>query len=181
MIKNYEQKNSDFKVLLMGDSNVGKTTLLLKYLNGDFIPNLDVTFSGINLFRKQYSKKSKNEESINYFFNIWDITGSKSYLNFISLISERINSIIIQTNADDTKIEHSLRKWLDVIKNSVKLDFLKYLIISTRNNLPLDKVMLRDLLLDYDLNEYFIIDSKNTQQVNTAFDYIFDEIIRTQN
>lgn len=181
MIQNEEKKSFDVKILLMGDSNVGKTTLLTKYITGDFNLNLDATLSGINLFRKNFTKKSKNEENSNYFINIWDITGSDNYLNFVSLISDPIHSVIIQTNADDTKIESSLKKWLDNIKKFSKFNFKKYLIISTRNNLPLDKVVLRNLVLDYDLNNYFVIDAKNTQQVNSSFENIFNEVITTQN
>ena len=181
MIQNEEKKSFDVKILLMGDSNVGKTTLLTKYITGDFNLNLDATLSGINLFRKNFTKKSKNEENSNYFINIWDITGSDNYLNFVSLISDPIHSVIIQTNADDTKIESSLKKWLDNIKKFSKFNFKKYLIISTRNNLPLDKVVLRNLVLDYDLNNYFVIDAKNTQQVNSSFENIFNEVITTHN
>ena len=181
MIQNEEKKGFDFKILLLGDSNVGKTTLLTKYITGDFKLNLDVTLQGINLFRKKIIKSSKNEDNDNYFINIWDITGSENYLEFASLISEPIHSVIIQTNADDTKIESSLKKWLDNIKKFTKFNFKKYLIISTRNNLPLDKVILRNLVLDYDLSNYFIIDSKNTQQVNSSFENIFNEVITTQN
>ena len=181
LIQNDGKNSLDLKILLLGDSNVGKTTLLSKYITGDFKSNLEDTLNGVNLFRKKIIKKSKNEENLDYFFNIWDITGSENYLDFISLISKQINSVIIQTNADDTKIESSLRKWTENIRKFVKLDMLKFLIISTRNNLPLDKVILRNLVLDYDLNDYFIVDSKNTKQVNTAFEYIFNEVIKTQN
>lgn len=181
MIASQEKNYSDLKIVLMGDSKVGKTTLLTKYFEGEFISDLDDTLQGINLFRKKITKNTINEESMDYYFNIWDITGSDNYLNFITLISEEIDSVIIQTNADDRQIEDSLRKWLEIIKRSVNLQYLKYLIISTRNNLPLDKVILRNLLLDYDLDDYFIIDSKNTKQVNGAFETIFNEIIKTKN
>ena len=181
MSQNDGKNSLDLKVLLIGDSNVGKTTLLSKYITGDFKLNLEDTLSGINLFRKKITKKTKNEENLDYIFNIWDITGSENYLKFISLISEQINSIIIQTKADDRTIEESVRKWIENVKKYAKLDMLKYLIISTRTKLPLDKVVLRNILLDYDLKEYFIIDAKDTEQVNTVFENIFNEVIRTQN
>ena len=100
MSNNGNKKNIDLKILLVGDSNVGKTTLLLKYLQGEFIVNLDITWRGVNLLRKLITKNPDNDDSINYFINIRDIAGSENYIDFFALITEPMDAIIIQTKND---------------------------------------------------------------------------------
>lgn len=149
----------------------------MKYINGDFIVNLDSTLRGINLFRKIINKQSPNKEPLEYLINIWDIKGSENYIDFVKLLSEPIDAIIIQTNANEMAIQQSVKKWLKLLEDSIDIEIMKFLIISKRNNLPIDKVILRNIVLDYDLKNYYTIDSKNTEQVNGAFENIFNEII----
>ena len=180
MSNNGKKKNIDLKILLIGDSNVGKTTLLLKYLKGEFIVNLDVTWRGVNLFRKMISIEQPNEEPINYFINIWDIAGSEHYLDFFSLITEPMNAIIIQTNSNIHSIEDSIRKWTDTIKNFVKSDFLTFLIVTKKDEDELEENFIVDKKSKYNFTNYFILDSKKTEQVNRTFEAIFNTIIDNQ-
>lgn len=178
MSNNGNKKNIDLKILLVGDSNVGKTTLLLKYLQGEFIVNLDITWRGVNLFRKLITKNPDNDDSINYFINIWDIAGSENYIDFFALITEPMDAIIIQTNPDS--IEYSLKKWTNAIQRFVKNDFNKFLIVINKDDILLNEAFLPNFATEYNLTKYFIIDSKDSEQVNTAFDSIFEVIINNQ-
>lgn len=177
MSENGKKKNIELKILLIGDSNVGKTTLLLKYLQGEFIVNLDVTWRGVNLFRKAISKEKLDTEPINYFINIWDIAGSEHYLDFFSLITEPMNAIIIQVNSDLQSMEDSIKKWTKTINTIVKSDFLKYLIVTKREGEALDEEKINQLKTEHNFTNFFILDSKNTQQVNASFEAIFNTII----
>lgn len=175
MSDNGKKRNIDLKILLIGDANVGKTTLLLKYLEGEFVVNLDITWRGVNLFRKMITKNKANEEAINYFINIWDIAGSENYIDFFSLITEPMNAIIIQTNADN--VEYSLNRWINVVKKFVSIDFKIFLFVINKNEPPMDETNLQNLVNQFNLTKHFVIDSKNTQQVNNTFEFIFNSII----
>ena len=178
MSDNGKKKSIDLKILHIGDSNVGKTTLLLKYLKGEFIMNLDITWRGVNLFRKMIEINRPSDELINYFINIWDIAGSDYYLDFFSLITEPMNAIIIQVNAgkaDD--IEYSVSKWIKIIENFVSSDFLKFLLIIDKENEKIIDHEMYNLIQKFKIAKFFLIDAKNTDQVNKAFEQIFDSII----
>ena len=178
MSDNSKKKNIDLKILHIGDSNVGKTTLLLKYLKGEFIMNLDITWRGVNLFRKMIEINKPSQEPINYYINIWDIAGSEYYLDFFSLITEPMNAIIIQVNsgkADD--IEYSINKWIKIIENFVSSDFLKFLLIIDKKNEKILDHEMYNLIQKFNISKFFVIDAKNTEQVNKAFEQIFNSII----
>lgn len=175
MSDNDKKKNVDLKILLVGESNVGKTTLLLKYLKGEFIVNLDITWQGVNLFRKMITKNSTTEEPTNYFINIWDIAGDENYLDFFSLITEPMDAIIIQATSDNA--EYSLIKWFNILKKFVSFNFVKFLIIADINDSPVEENNLQELTKQFNITKYFVIDSRNTQQVNNTFEFIFKTII----
>ena len=176
MSENGKKRNVDLKILLIGDSNVGKTTLLLKYLKGEFIVNLDITWRGVNLFRKLVSVESPNEEPINYYINIWDIAGSESYLDFFTLITEPMDAIIIQTDSDILTIADSIDKWYGNVKNFIKSDFNTFLIVIKKDT-SVNEQILREIVSQVNFKNYFILDSKNSDEVNRTFDAIFSTII----
>ena len=176
MSNNGKKKTIELKILLIGDSDVGKTTLLLNYLRGEFIVNLDVTWKGVNLFRKMKSVENPKEEPINYYINIWDIAGSENYLDFFSLITEPMDAIIIQTDSDMSTIEYSIKKWYDTVKNFIKSNFNTFLLVTKRDNIVEEK-KIEVLSKEFFFNHYFILDSKNSEEVNKVFDIIFNTII----
>lgn len=172
------KKNIDIKILLIGDSQVGKTTLLLAYFKGVFTVNLESYYQGVNLFRKSLSLKSTETDTINYFINIWDVAGSENYIDFFSLITEPKDAIIILSN--DKKrfnLEITVKKWTDIINKYVSTDFLKYLIVSDFDYQELDADLTKKLQNEYNISKHFLIDVKNLSQVNTTFDDILYEVI----
>lgn len=85
--------------MLVGDSQVGKTSLLLlAYFQGVYTVNLDITYHGINLFRKEIALSSSQNEITNCFINIWDVAGSDNYIDFFSLMTQPMDAIIKLSN-----------------------------------------------------------------------------------
>ena len=170
--------NIDIKVLLIGDSQVGKTTLLLTYFQGVFTVNLESHYRGINLFRKKTSLKSSEKDDISYFINIWDIAGSESYVDFFSLITQPMDAIIILSN--DKKrfnLEITVKKWSDIINKYVSSQFLKYLIVDEYDFPEIDEELKNRFENTYKISDQFVINVKNISQVKYTFDRIFGEII----
>ena len=172
------KKNIELKILLIGDSQVGKTTLLLAYFQGVFSINLDSTFRGVNLFRKQISINSKANDIINYFINIWDVAGSDNYIDFFSLITQPMDAIVILSK--DKKrfnLEITVKKWTDIINKYVSSDFLTYLIVGDFDFQEIDEDLKEKFHDSYKISKHFLINVKNIPEVTATFDKIFSEII----
>lgn len=172
------KRNIDLKVLLIGDSQVGKTTLLLDYFQGAFTVNLESHYRGVNLFRKSASIDLAPQDTVNYFINIWDVAGSENYINFFTLITQPMDAIIVLSN--DKKrfnLEITVKKWTDIINKYVSSDFLTYLIVNGSDVQELDEELKERFQIDYNISKNFTLDIKNISQVNDTLDEIFSEII----
>ena len=70
MLKNTIQKYEDsISIIIIGDSKVGKTTLMKRYINGNFSENI-IPSLGIELYRKIKEINRKK-----YLIKIWDNCG----------------------------------------------------------------------------------------------------------
>lgn len=165
-----KKQNNELKVLLLGDSFVGKTTLLLKYFQGEFILNLDDTWRGVNLFRKTIADN---------VINVWDIAGNRNYIDFFSLITNPMHAIIFVASSDDSDLENSIRSWNDLFSHIVNPNFTKFLIINKKTDDSVDTSNFINILQQNNIQKVFLIDAKKTNQVNEVFEEIFEDILAT--
>ena len=63
------------KVVLVGESGVGKTCIIKRYINNEFNPNTESTTTSTYSFKKLDFKKYKKSIS----FDIWDTAGQELY------------------------------------------------------------------------------------------------------
>jgi len=100
---------NNIKVLILGDSYSGKTTLIHKII-GQPIKNINVTL-GIDFFQK------KNNNNL---IQIYDAGGNRDLFNIISVYLKNIDLIILIYDLNSVHNNKSIRKWFDIIKNYSK-------------------------------------------------------------
>jgi Ras-related protein Rab-1A len=111
-----------FKVLLLGNSDVGKSSLLLRFVdsvwNDSFVPTIGVDFKVKTV--EIGEKKVKMQ--------IWDTAGQERFRNVVSTYFRGSNGILLIydiTNKDSFK---NLESWLIEIEKSASENVLKILI-----------------------------------------------------
>ena len=119
-----EDENYDFifKVLLLGNSDVGKSSLLLRYVdsvwNDAFVPTIGVDFKVKTL--------TINEKKVK--MQIWDTAGQERFRTVVSTYFRGAHGILLLydvTNRDSFK---NLESWLIEIEKNAKEKVLKILI-----------------------------------------------------
>jgi len=70
LVKDIKQKNRKFKIVLLGSSAVGKTSLVTKYCLGASSQEYGPTVGGV-----YYKKDVKMRSGIVMTLNIWDTAG----------------------------------------------------------------------------------------------------------
>jgi len=68
------------KVGMIGDSEIGKTSLMVKYVQGNFNEDYIQTL-GVN-----FMEKTINLKKTDMIFSIWDLGGHKEYLHMLPLV-----------------------------------------------------------------------------------------------
>merc|ERR1712137_1541121 len=72
-INKMQSKGHDIKVVILGDSGVGKSSILLRFVTNDFHPNYESTI-GASFMAKMMIHNDKA-----YKLQIWDTAGQEKY------------------------------------------------------------------------------------------------------
>ena len=111
-----------FKVLLLGNSNVGKSSLFLRFVddiwNDNFVPTIGVDFK-IKTFDID-EKKIKMQ--------IWDTAGQERFKNIIASYYRGAHGILLIYDVTDKDSFKNLSNWLIEIEKNASKNVLKVLI-----------------------------------------------------
>ena len=111
-----------FKVLLLGNSNVGKSSLFLRFVddiwNDTFVPTIGVDFK-IKTFNID-DKKIKMQ--------IWDTAGQERFKNIIASYYRGAHGILLLYDVTDKDSFKNLSNWLIEIEKNASKNVLKVLI-----------------------------------------------------
>ncbi|EOB11351.1 GTP-binding protein Rab-3D [Nosema bombycis CQ1] len=140
-----------FKIIILGESNVGKTCLLRKYKNDEFQDSIMSTI-GIDTVSKRIFVEDKN-----IMLNIWDTAGQERFFSITKSYYRNADGILLIFDLNDIKSFTSVDRWYKIIKEETE-------------NTPLFLIgNKKDLLSEKEYKEKemdFLIKSKN---LNTKF------------
>ena len=105
--------NNVFKIMLLGDGGVGKTTLVLRYLDGKFKEDTQLTI-GMNVKIKNLSdlEDSKGIKH-NITLQIWDLGGQERFKYIRNLYYPGAKGAILVYDATRLTTYNNLGTWLD--------------------------------------------------------------------
>ena len=87
-------KKKDLKVILLGDSGVGKSSIILRYYKNQFDQN------GLSTFGAAYVTREIVKDDITYRLNIWDTSGQEKYRAVTKLFVQGANIVILVYSID---------------------------------------------------------------------------------
>ena len=117
-----------FKIMILGESAVGKTSFITKYISNKFGDRYLCTI-GIDYQEKLLVK---NEKVIK--FQIWDTAGQERYRNLAKSYFQSSHAFIIAYDINNKKSFNNLKYWLEQI-NSISNSNVKCIIIGTKCDL----------------------------------------------
>ena len=100
------------KVVILGDSGVGKTAICQRWVNGTFEPTVKPTV-GTN-----YQKKTVQIANHKLTISLWDTAGQEMYRSIAPLYARSASSIIITTSVDDKQSFDDIQDWLSLVSDS---------------------------------------------------------------
>ena len=111
----------EYKLILCGDSSVGKTCLFKKITSGIF---LGKNVSTVGIDRKSLSFVCDFDEdgkkiSKNVLINLTDTAGQERYKSITKAYYKGSNAVILLYDITDKKSFDHLEEWINSIKNSV--------------------------------------------------------------
>ena len=167
----------NLNILLVGDANVGKTSILLKYTE-NFFPNQYQATIGV-----EYKMKIIKLNNMNIKLQIWDTAGQERYKSIAKNFFHSANGVFLVFDITDKKSFENLNKWIEDVKENSPKD-CKYIIIGNKSDLS-DQRTVSTFEIDNFVKEkkssYFEISAKNYEGLNEAFINLSKEIIKDKN
>ena len=172
MLKNNIQKYEDsINIIIIGDTNVGKTTLMKRYINDKFTENI-IPSLGIELYRKIKEINRKK-----YLIKIWDTCGQERFRSITQNYYRNADGVMLLFDSNNIESFHNLNIWLNSLKEYSIKNF-PLIIIGTKSDLPIN-------VHDNDINNFcnlynikwFRTSAKTGENISISFDFLTKEII----
>lgn len=102
---NDQQQQVMVKVGLIGDAQIGKTSLMVKYVNNTFDDDYIQTL-GVN-----FLEKSVNIRNTQITFSIWDLGGQREFINMLPLVCNDAAALVFMFDLTRKSTLNSVRNW----------------------------------------------------------------------
>ncbi len=113
MAEGFEEEPYVFKILLLGDGGVGKTSLLRRFIDNTFDPDYQSTI-GVQFMTRVVKFDNKNVKLV-----IWDIAGQSRHTTYRHLYYKAANGIILVYDITRYKTFENLPRWIQDAMESV--------------------------------------------------------------
>ena len=173
MTNNNNQFDYLFKILIIGESGVGKTCLLLRYAENSFTANHLLTI-GID-----FKIKMVNIENKIIKLQIWDTAGQDRFRTITKTYYKGSHGVILVYDVCDDKSFANVKNWIKQIEQNARSNICKILVgnkcdkpervITEEEGIKLGKF--------YNMN-YYETSAKTGQNINEIFDYLTHEILK---
>lgn len=162
------------KIVLLGEANVGKTSLLYRWIENKFRENYKSTL-GVNLLKKDMNIKGYGEVSA----QIWDLGGQESFRSLRRLYLEGANGALLLYDVTSKESYEKLNEWIQSFKEDRENEPI--ILIGNKSDLK-DKIKIKDK----DANEFarknkmdiIITSAKTGENVEKSFIELTTKILK---
>ena len=143
----------NLKILILGDSSVGKTTLLLKYVDG-YYSTVYVATIGV-----EYKTKKVNINGIDLNLQIWDTAGQERFRGVTNNFIKGADGIVYAYDITKKSSFDSLKNWIMQAEESSR--GFKKIIVGNKADLEDDREVSKESLKHF-------CENKNIQGIETS-------------
>ena len=168
----YEQEDYKIKIIVVGDSGVGKTNLINRFASDKFDTNSKATI-GVEFV---YKTLKINKEVIKV--EVWDTAGQERYRAITSSYYKGAKGAIIVYDITNEDSFNNVESWMNEVTKKGKMD-MQFLLVGNKKDLVNDRKVTEQKGIDKakELNmNLFEASALEKTNVNEAFNYLMKEI-----
>ncbi|MFX1311624.1 MAG: Rab family GTPase [Promethearchaeota archaeon] len=154
-----------YKVLMLGDASVGKTSLTLRYISGFFMEDLKLTI-GVDFYSKTIEFNEKKVK-----MQIWDFGGEERFRFLLSQYCKGANGAFFLFDITNHLSLDHLPDWTQIVRENAgdipimlvgsKLDLDEFRSVNKKDGILITK--------KYNLTSFIELSSKTGENVEKAF------------
>ena len=165
-----------FKILLIGESHVGKTEFISRFIDDKLRSENLLIPIGINFKVKTINFKGKKIK-----LNIWDTDGQERIRNITQVFYKGAHALIFMYDVTDQNSFKNLSNWIKQVEAHGEKNLVKVLV--GNNCDKLDRVVTEEegkqLAEDFSIG-FFETSPKTDKNVSEVFYYLIDEILKAK-
>lgn len=174
--------DTDFDVLLklviIGDSGVGKSNYLYRFVEGEFCPVHESTV-GFD-YKSKTCTLPKCKKTVK--FQVWDTAGQEKYMSINKNLFQRVQGIILMYDIARQKTFDNLEKWMELVNQLTS--GIPILLIGNKIDLIDERKISKEMGESFAKNKkliFFESSGKTGENVEESFIYLGEEIMRLNN
>jgi len=157
-----------FNIITLGDSGVGKTSIINRYVKNKFDDNISSSL-GMNFSLKELN--FNNKEKI--ILKLVDTAGQEKYRALAKSYFRNAQEVLYVFSMNDKETFDTIKYWMELFKdNNNREDIPKYL-VGTKNDL---EIKVEQSLIDEFVKENKIPFISTSSKENNNIDELFEEI-----
>ena len=163
------------KILLIGDSSVGKTCMILKYIDNNF-PETHIATIGV-----EYKSKIIYTDKYKITLNIWDTSGQERFKSITKSFFINANGALFVYDITNNKSFENVKNW---IKDSEMYGKFDSIICGNKVDLDSQRAIKFDTLKEFGLKQKIPVietSAKTGVNIEQAFKMLVDQILKGRN
>ena len=173
------KEKKDVKIILLGESGVGKTCIINRYINNDYNPETPSTLG--SAFASREIKKG----NIIYNVNVWDTTGQEKYHSVTNLFIKGSHIVLLVYSIESLSSFEGLKYWYSNVTNKLEGDNYVLAIVGSKCDLIGEEAVTEGEGKKFAKEKnakFFLVSAKEDQKgINKMFEILLDDLINTNN
>lgn len=170
-----ESTSHKYKVLLLGDGAVGKTSLIRRYVDDKFDSSYSTTMGMEPYYKEEHLPK------VDVGLSVWDVAGQKRFENMRKMFYKGTMGIILVADVTRKETLDNLLTWRDEVKGQVNLD-LPIVIVSNKTDLESQREFSKEEGKTFseqmgNCNGYYETSALTGDQVHAMFKFLAEQIV----
>ena len=164
------------KLLVVGDSSVGKTNFVMRLINNEFSKNY-MTTSGIDLKTTDIEIKNKK-----IHIQLWDTAGQEKYKAITKNLFLKVMGALIIYDITNEASYNNLKSWVKLIKEECG-KHMQLIILGNKSDLNDERKISKDEAINYAKEQkidYIETSSKTGENVKKAVTMICENILENK-
>ena len=172
-----EKIDEEYKILLLGDSTVGKTSSIIRYIDNTFDENGSSTV-GVDV---RYKDIFKNNKKIR--LKIWDTAGQERFRSMTNNYLTGTQGIILVFDIINKESFEKLKYWLRSVKEAFPEGNVEIIIIGNKIDLKDKREISEDTIKKFGEKnniEVFNASAKTGEGVGKAFECLINKLFNNK-
>lgn len=160
------------KILILGDSGAGKTSLMLRYSNNKFEKNY------INTLGVEFKSKVVTIDGENILVQIWDTAGQQQFHNITRTYYRRASAIILAYDSTSVTSFNGIKTWVKVISAETDTKIPMVLVATKCDSNKVISLSMGNELADELKLKIFETSSALDMNVKEVFEYLIARVMK---